>query len=402
MGFRFRKSIRLAPGVRLNFGSRGASWTLGGRGASIGIGPRGTYLNTSIPGTGISARQRLSGASSPSVPARRQALLDAARLPNSQTAPAKLQVGEDGSITLLNSEGTVIPEVLVQEVRRQQPETWRTMMQAVCDVFNEPHDLLATVHEDTPRPQPPTFEPQPFPEDEPPAPALERGTLWTRLWKNARIRLDARNARLQAEHAQAIEAYTERRQAHAAAEARRRHTIEQAIHHEVPAMEAFLSEWLSAIEWPRETLVSFELLDNGRRLLIDVDLPEIEQMPSATASVPARGHKLTIRELSEAKVRRLYATHVHAVGFRVIGEAFAALPTVQTIELGAYSQRTDKATGSIEDEYLYAVRVSRQQWQCIDFTNLGAIDCIEALDRFELRRRMFASMIFKSIEPLRP
>ena len=44
MGFRFRKSVKLAPGVRMNFSKSGASWTLGGKGASVGIGKRGTDL----------------------------------------------------------------------------------------------------------------------------------------------------------------------------------------------------------------------------------------------------------------------------------------------------------------------------------------------------------------------
>lgn len=59
MRFRFRKSIRIAPGIRLNIGSRGVSTTIGPRGASVNVGPRGAYANLGIPGTGLSARARL-------------------------------------------------------------------------------------------------------------------------------------------------------------------------------------------------------------------------------------------------------------------------------------------------------------------------------------------------------
>ena len=41
MSLRFRKSIKLAPGVRFNLSGSGASWTLGPNGASIGIGLMG-------------------------------------------------------------------------------------------------------------------------------------------------------------------------------------------------------------------------------------------------------------------------------------------------------------------------------------------------------------------------
>lgn len=54
MGFRIRKSIKVAPGVRLNFGKKGISTSIGKRGAGITIGPTGTTAHVGIPGTGIS------------------------------------------------------------------------------------------------------------------------------------------------------------------------------------------------------------------------------------------------------------------------------------------------------------------------------------------------------------
>jgi len=59
MGLRFRRSIKLAPGVRLNFSGSGMSLRAGPRGASISFGRRGAYLNTGIPGAGLYARERL-------------------------------------------------------------------------------------------------------------------------------------------------------------------------------------------------------------------------------------------------------------------------------------------------------------------------------------------------------
>ena len=60
MGWRFRKSFRLIPGVRLNISRSGPSITLGGSPVSLGLGPRGTHLNLGIPGSGIGYRHRLS------------------------------------------------------------------------------------------------------------------------------------------------------------------------------------------------------------------------------------------------------------------------------------------------------------------------------------------------------
>lgn len=68
MALRFRKRVRILPGVTLNISGSGVSTTLGPRGASVNIGKRGTYLNTGFPGTGISARQRLDPPVNPPAP----------------------------------------------------------------------------------------------------------------------------------------------------------------------------------------------------------------------------------------------------------------------------------------------------------------------------------------------
>jgi len=92
--------------------------------------------------------------------------------------------------------------------------------------------------------------------------------------------------------------------------------------------------------------------------------------------------------------------HVHGIAFRLIGETFAALPIVQRITLSGFSQRNDPATGQLRNDYLYSVLVDREAWSHIDFAQLTAIDVVEALGRFELRRQMSKTGIFKPIEPL--
>jgi hypothetical protein len=61
MGFRFRRSLKIAPGIRLNVSKSGTSWSIGKRGATVNIGKRGTYVDVGAPGTGLSYRQKISG-----------------------------------------------------------------------------------------------------------------------------------------------------------------------------------------------------------------------------------------------------------------------------------------------------------------------------------------------------
>ena len=55
MGWRFRKSVKIFPGVRLNFGKRGStSTTIGGKWLKTNVSGRGVRHTLSVPGTGVS------------------------------------------------------------------------------------------------------------------------------------------------------------------------------------------------------------------------------------------------------------------------------------------------------------------------------------------------------------
>ena len=72
MGIRFRKRVKILPGVTINFSKSGASTTIGGKGGSVNIGKDGVYGNAGIPGTGIYAREKLSGDRANSRKSRKQ------------------------------------------------------------------------------------------------------------------------------------------------------------------------------------------------------------------------------------------------------------------------------------------------------------------------------------------
>ena len=54
MGFRFHRSVRLFPGLRLNLSRSGVSASVGRRGAWLTLGRRGVRATVGIPGTGLS------------------------------------------------------------------------------------------------------------------------------------------------------------------------------------------------------------------------------------------------------------------------------------------------------------------------------------------------------------
>lgn len=62
MGFRYRKSVKIAPGVRMNISKSGASVSVGGKGGHVTVNSKGeTRVGASIPGTGVSYSEKVSG-----------------------------------------------------------------------------------------------------------------------------------------------------------------------------------------------------------------------------------------------------------------------------------------------------------------------------------------------------
>jgi hypothetical protein len=60
MGWRFRKSFTVVPGLRLNLSKSGLSASIGGAPFTLNVGSHGLMGTASIPGTGISYRQHFS------------------------------------------------------------------------------------------------------------------------------------------------------------------------------------------------------------------------------------------------------------------------------------------------------------------------------------------------------
>lgn len=56
-GLRFRKSISILPGVKINLSKTGVSTSLGGHGATVNVGTQGQKnVTLGVPGTGLSYR----------------------------------------------------------------------------------------------------------------------------------------------------------------------------------------------------------------------------------------------------------------------------------------------------------------------------------------------------------
>ena len=362
MGFRVRRSIRIAPGIRINVGKRGISSVSIGK---LNISARGVYYNINFPGTGISYRAKIAGGGVPRKPKRR--------------FDVTIKLLDDGTLLFEDAKGRPLPANLTRQVKRQQRALINTWLDEQCRTYNALFDSLLDVHLTTPAP-----EGQVIVNPKPQPPSLQEPGIVARIFKPWRRRIEARNRRAQEEYLEALAKWQE---------------AEEALRSDTEVMSRVLKDALTSLEWPLETSVAFEIVDAGRKVLVEVDLPPIEQVPTREARVNRRNLSLRFKERSRRQVRLVYLTHIHAIGFRIIGEIFACLPSVAFVILSAYSQRVDARTGNTKRECLYSVRVPREDWKKINFDNLSGLDVVECFAQFELRRRITKTGVISAVEP---
>ncbi|HEU4797417.1 MAG TPA: hypothetical protein VFT63_00735 [bacterium] len=164
-------------------------------------------------------------------------------------------------------------------------------------------------------------------------------------------------------------------------------------------IEEFMSAHMAMLQWPQDTALDLSFDPEHGRACLDIDFPEIENLPDGIPEPAPRTLELCIKRFSDTARRSLYAAHVHSVLFRLVGEAFWTSTAVDEVLAPGYSQRPDRETGAIRDEYLISVQIGRNAWEAIDFGNLAQIDPIEAIARFPHRRKMTKTGLFREVEP---
>ncbi|MCK4621671.1 MAG: DUF4236 domain-containing protein [Desulfuromonadales bacterium] len=397
MALRFRRSVKIAPGIRMNLGKRGVSLSAGVRGASVTYGRGGLYGNAGLPGSGLSYRGKIAGGS-----ASRARSAGQRQTPTVDTSVGvKLSLQDDGTVEILDEDGLPLPAKHLKLLKEQKRDFIREWLSEQCDNWNQGIDSILNLHLATPPADLQiAYELVAFDIAQPRKPQPKSAGFWGKIFKSKQQKVDRENQAAEQKFKGEFMAWRGSKAEYESKELERRELIEKRRFQAPDGMQDFLSAVFSDIEWSRETLVSFEVSDSGKFVCLDIDLPEIEDMPTEQATVAARGFKLNIKARSDTQRRKEYMKHIHAILFRLIGEAFVALPTVETVMASGFSQRPHKQTGQINDEYLLSLKVSRTQWNQINFSNLEVLDLPECFEMFEHRRKMTKTGVFTAIEPL--
>lgn len=394
MGFRFRRSISILPGVRINLNNGTPSVSLGPRGASISIGSQGTYANVGLPGSGLSYRQRIGG----------HHQHDSSNV----TYPSLQELEKQASA--INGD---MDWILNIHADTPSPATGRlgdSLLELYLHQQQQPFEIPAPIRPSKPEPL-----------AKPVQPKIEDGGFFSLLLTSEQQRQHKLAEQMQywqkdiADWEQAnkfaIACYEKNRAAWAeqyaiwkadkdAHAARMEANVDELVKQFLASpsfFEQMLMNDLSKLSWPRETTFSFEVNLSNSSVSIDVDLPEYEDIPPKVASLNAKQNALIIKGKTDKQRRLEYARHVHGCLFRIIGEVFDSLPIEQVIVAG-FTQRLNSATGNINDDYILECTVNRAQFSSLNFNNLELVDPISALESFSLVRNMTSTGIFKTIE----
>ncbi|QMT61831.1 DUF4236 domain-containing protein [Legionella sp. PC997] len=394
MALRFQKRVTLIPGVRLNFGKRGVSLSMGPRGSSMNVGSKGVYGNLGIPGTGLSIRERLDNGASKSNSHPQQELNSS----ESAYLDVKLKVNDNGILSFATEDGLPLPPKMINQIKNDHSEFLEELLQKAANEINKDFDELMIIHHVTPSPYQTKLTYHELSVPHPKKPKLQKIKFYHR-WFGWASDIENKNNNKMSLYQQAVGYWESIKKDHDEATEEFNSIVRQSENGDLDAMEQIFTYALSNLTWAKDTQLSFDFKDQNT-LFLDIDLPDLKDMPKRTAEIASRGYKLLIKDRNEIQLKKDFSHLVHAIFFRITGEVFSTLPILQKIVLSGYVQRNNPATGLIENVYIISVEVDKPKWTDIDFSKLEDINPINALERFNLRRNIDRSSNFCSIDPI--
>ena len=436
---RFRKRISLGKGASINLSKSGVSFTGGVKGASVNIGSKGTFLNTSIPGTGLYDRKKIGGSSSKksSTSGKASGVSGSGYERTAQEYAqniSNLQVSyiyhDDGSITFKDPSGHEITNpALIREIKAS-PEykaELARMSEERVRLYNEQMDQIINIQRLTRRVytteawtarikamKPKQYEYEAFTE---PKPLM--GDVLRDLSLEAEVMILEKNRKKKAklceryvsdtkayEFRDRMKEWAVRRDAfketqrHSAArfEAEEKQRLEkkkvlylQLVQGNQLYVDKAIDGWLSGVRFDFDFNLEYE--HAGNALCVDLDLPEIEDLPDVKAQKMANG-TVKYKAKSQKEKKEDYSRCVFGLAVYFAGNLFNKALGVQEILVSGYTQRRNK-TGDMVDDYIYSILFDRQTFTDLDYEDEPHDNCM----RFRNRTLQKKDLSFKAIVP---
>lgn len=363
MGLNFRKSIKIAPGVRMNFSTRGVGVSAGVKGLRYSVNSRGQRRTTaSIPGSGISYSSYSSSGRKYKSSAQQQR----------------------------------------QQLARQQKEIAKheelQLAQFEVDLYNNSIELIHSIHKECDD----SFDWPEIRHYRHPHHTHEKGHFEI----DAQQKLDAFKPSMMQKLLKTAEKEEEKLQL-AVTQARQedvkefdelKRTIRLAnriLQQDIDAYFDIIEE-LSPLDDLLEFGSGFEFFIADPKVLeVEYHVHAKNVVPTQVKSLTKTG-KLSVKDMSKTMYFDILQDYVCSCAIRIARDMFAILP-FQTVAVHAMDEILDTATGRTEIVPILSVKFERG---VLNSLNFDAIDCSDAMTNFEHQMKFKKTQGFTAVEKI--
>ena len=158
-------------------------------------------------------------------------------------------------------------------------------------------------------------------------------------------------------------------------------------------MREYLMKCLHDVLWPLPTIISYEF-DGEREARLEFVVPGLDAIPDREAAM-ASGNRVEIRRMSDLSHTKLHNQHALGLVVRLLGELFAALPTIEAVTVSAL-----QIQGNKPQRYIASAQAERAQWSALHSNGAVTADqAIRCLNQLRARCNLTALGAFMAVEP---
>lgn len=147
-------------------------------------------------------------------------------------------------------------------------------------------------------------------------------------------------------------------------------------------------------ELPMEYFVDAVYDESTGKVYVDLDLPEIEDIPDQKITLTSTGKK-SIRQKSQTDLRTDYAHCVLGLAMNVAFSIFNVSLKIKEVEIMGYTQRKEDNSAVATDQYVFVINFDRETFSKIAFKKLSAVQII---DFFQHHINLSKSFVMKTID----
>lgn len=374
---RFSKSIKIGSHSKINVSKSGVSFTVGVRGLSVNVGPKGVYLNTSIPGTGLSDRKKimdnpLSGKKSGGTKSK------SGRGGVAKPTPRQGNGGERGR--------------QAQNAARRSEQSGRSQGGGSSAAGTEqaiPAKLLIRKNDDG---QLEFYDGDQKITDE----AMIRKIKASHRYQAQKDSIDAA---FRSNMAQKVQNYNEQNAklidiGDLAPNVKSAGDAGAVTSDDPTYIKEGTESWLNNVAVPFEFSAQYSYDEVTNTMWLDLDLPEIEDIPQEEASQLDSG-KMKVKNKTQAELRQDYAKCVFGFAITFAAGLLNVSTALERVVISAYTQRRD-ADGNLNDDFIYSIVFPRDKMTGRD---LAAEEPYEVCMEMQNRVNMSKTYVFKTIRP---